>query len=158
MSDVPSSGPERTRTYSQLLRQQERALQLLHRIADELQAPVTDSLLDQLQSPPAAGVRKRVEEVLARIQDAIQTAEECESAIHRALVKPDGDEPLPGPPNLPAALVRFLAERKDSPGFSFDIVQDPIRGWVIRWKDYGQDGSVCGGGQFYENPYAWLES
>ncbi|MEX0936040.1 MAG: hypothetical protein WD013_03980 [Gemmatimonadota bacterium] len=150
--------PEHARAYSQLLRQQERALQLLNQIATELGAPVTDALVEQLHRATSSGVARQIDAVSARIKEAIRTAQECRSAIHGALVDSRGDPAPNGPANLPPALARFLAERKDSPGFTFNVDQDPVRGWIIRWKEYCSDGSVCGGGQFYERPYAWMDS
>ncbi len=62
-----------------------------------------------------------------------------------------------GVENLPGRLARFLAERKDSRGFSYEVVQDAVRGWMILWKEYTDDGRIRGYGQFYERPYAWLD-
>ena len=57
----------------------------------------------------------------------------------------------------PCRLARFLAERKENPAFSYRVQQDPVRGWVICWKEYTEDGRIRGYGQFYERPYAWLD-
>jgi hypothetical protein len=58
---------------------------------------------------------------------------------------------------MPAYLQRFLAERSNGPAFSYEVSQDEVRGWVIRWKEYTDQGTVRGFGQFYERPYAWLD-
>ncbi|MGB1779265.1 MAG: hypothetical protein ACPHQP_06905, partial [Longimicrobiales bacterium] len=46
--------------------------------------------------------------------------------------------------NLPPYLQRFLAERAGQPGFSYQVVDDPVRGWIIQWKEYTTRGTVRG--------------
>jgi hypothetical protein len=58
---------------------------------------------------------------------------------------------------MPAYLERFLAESSSQAGFSYEVIQDEVRGWVVCWKEYTHRGTVRGYGQFYERPYAWLE-
>ncbi len=67
------------------------------------------------------------------------------------------DFSVEGLPNLPIPLARFVAERAEAPGFTYELEQDLVRGWVIRWKEHAADGTVRGSGQFYERPYAWLD-
>ena len=64
---------------------------------------------------------------------------------------------IEGITNMPAYLQRFLAERSQEPGFSYEVAQDPVRGWIVSWKEYTNRGTVRGYGQFYERPYAWLD-
>ena len=64
---------------------------------------------------------------------------------------------ISGVGNLPATLARFLAERRDLPGFTYGVLHDENRGWIILWKEYTNTGSVRGSGQFYERPYAWID-
>lgn len=161
--DQDSSGDDTlpanpTKGFSQLLRQQERALGLLRRILEEVDAPMTRSLVKRLRGEATGSIEDGVGEVVAKVEDAIRTVQYCQSEIHRALVASTETEKAPAEPsNLPAALARFLAERRDSPGFTFEMDQDPIRGWIIRWKEYSGTGTVRGAGQFYERPYAWLD-
>ncbi len=157
MSDSsPDAG--KARVYSQLLRQQERAIGLLKRILDEIDAPMTRHLVKQMRSEATGELAEGVSEVVAKVEDAIRAAQYCESEIHRELVASQAEEVPAALSNLPVALDRFLAERRDSPGFSYEMGQDPVRGWVIRWKEYSEEhGIVRGAGQFYERPYAWLE-
>lgn len=150
---------EQAKVYSQLLRQQERALVLLRRILNELDAPMIRSLVKRMRSEATGDLEEGVIEVVAKVEDAIRAAQYCESEIHRELVASQGEQTPSAPSNLPVALDRFLAERRDSPGFTFEMGQDPVRGWVIRWKEYSEEtGTVRGAGQFYERPYAWLET
>ncbi len=148
---------DRVKACSQLLRQQERALGLLQRIVDEVDAPMTRSLLKRVRADAKGDVEEGVGDVLAKVEDAIRAVQYCESEIHKELVAASGPEAPRGPANLPVALTRFLAERRDSPGFTFEMGQDPLRGWIIRWKEYSEGGTVRGAGQFYERPYAWLD-
>ena len=157
MSEPQSTG-ETAKVYSQLLRQQERALGLLRRIIDEVDSPMTKSLLKRLRAETTGDLEEGVAEVVAKIEDAIRAAQYCESEIHRELVASLGEQASTGLADLPVILDRFLAERRDTPGFSFEMGQDPIRGWVIRWKEVSENGNVRGAGRFYERPYAWLEA
>ena len=164
-SEAPLSGPDptvadRAKACSQLLRQQERALDLLQRIMDEVDTAMTRSLVKRLRAADArAEVESAVGDVVAKVEDAVRAVQYCESEIHRELLAAPG-KPVAapsGPTNLPVALTRFLAERRDSPGFTYEMGQDAVRGWTIRWKEYSENGTVRGAGQFYERPYAWLE-
>jgi hypothetical protein len=58
---------------------------------------------------------------------------------------------------MPAYLQRFLAERSQEPGFRYEVESDPVRGWIVSWKEYTNRGTVRGYGQFCERPYAWLD-
>jgi hypothetical protein len=162
-SEAPAPGPDpsiadRAKACSQLLRQQERALGFLRRILDEVDTSMTRSLVKKLRSGAKAEVENAVGEMLAKVEDAVRAVQYCESEIHRELVAASGGTvPADGPSNLPVALTRFLAERHDSPGFTFEMGQDPVRGWTIRWKEYSEKGTVRGAGQFCERPYAWLD-
>lgn len=59
--------------------------------------------------------------------------------------------------NLPSYPQRFLAEHAELPGFSYEVEEDPVRGCIIRWKEYAARGTVRGYGQICERPYAWLD-
>jgi len=134
-------------------------LPLLRRILDEADTPMTRSLLRRMRSEATGDLEEGVTEVVAKVEDAIRAAQCCESEIHRELVASQGKQTASAPSNMPVALDRFLAERRDSPGFTFGMGQDPVRGRVIRWKEYSEEtGTVRGVGQFYERPYACLET
>jgi hypothetical protein len=162
-SKAPASEPDasiadRAKACSQLLRQQERALALLQKIIDEVDTAMTRALVKRVRAEAKGDVEKAVGEMVKRVDEALRAVQFCESEIHRELVATSGKTvPGGGPSNLPVALTRFLAERQDSPGFTYEMGQDPVRGWTIRWKEYSEKGTVRGAGQFYERPYAWLE-
>ena len=69
----------------------------------------------------------------------------------------ESDFEVEGVTNMPAYLERFLAERSAQPGFTYEVVQDDVRGWMVCWKEFTHRGTVRGYGQFYERPYAWLD-
>ncbi len=151
------ASPERTRICSQLQRHQERALQILNEAKAELGSPLTKTLLQRLQNDGAAEVVDCVRQVVARLEDAIRATEYSQSEIHRELLTTRGTVEAAGVSNLPQGLARFLAERKDTPGFTYEVRQDAVRGWIIQWKEYTHRGTVRGSGQFYERPYAWID-
>jgi hypothetical protein len=146
------------RAYAQLLRQQERAIQSLEDLRDELEAPTTRALLREIRPDATRDVEEALEEVRDRVQETLRAAQVCQSEIHRELmVNPSRPGMVDGPSNLPSVMVRFLAERQRTPGFTYEVGQDEVRGWVIHWKEYTQRGTVRGSGRFYERPYAWLD-
>ena len=69
-----------------------------------------------------------------------------------------GDElqsSLPDEPDFPD--VWPLHQGGGDPTRLVGVDQDPVRGWIIRWKEYTHRGTVRGYGQICERPYAWLE-
>jgi hypothetical protein len=144
------------REYSQLLRLNERLLVQLQRIADDLEAPGTEALVREVRRR-TGDLEQGVVDVTAAVEEAIRTVKVWESEIRLALTSEAGNIEVEGVPNLPATLARFIAERKQLPGFSYEVLQDDVRGWVIRWKEMTSAGTVRGCGQFYERPYAWLD-
>jgi hypothetical protein len=154
----PPLGSTVSSVYSQLLRQQERAIAHLQGVKDELDTATTRALLDRLRGESDGDVEDSVSQVLAIIEDALRAAQHCHSEIQQALLAPARDPERVGPDNLPSRLERFLAERQDTPGFTYEVHQDLVRGWIIRWKEYSKEGVVRGAGQFYERPYAWLNN
>jgi|SoiMethySBSTD1v2_1073268.scaffolds.fasta_scaffold3113133_1 hypothetical protein len=146
------------REYSQLLRMQERLLSQLLRVRDELVAPVTEGMLREIRNRTGSAPTEAVGEVISEVEEAIRALKLLESEVNAELLAEPGEEfTVDGVSNLPAPLGRFLAERSQYPGFKYDVVQDEVRGWVIRWKEYTHRGTVRGYGQFYERPYAWLD-
>ena len=152
----PKEGHNAHREYSQLLRLNERLLIQLQRIADDLEAPGTEALVREVKRRTGES-EQGVADVTAAVEEAIRTVKVWESEIRLALVSQTGNVEVEGVANLPATLARFIAERKQLPGFSYDVIQDDVRGWVIRWKEMTSSGTVRGCGQFYERPYAWLD-
>ena len=137
---------------------QERLLSQFLRIRDELVAPLTESLLHEIRNRTGSAPTQTVADVLSEVEGGIRALKILESEVQGALLEEPGEEfTVDGVSNLPVPLGRFLAERSQDPGFQYDVVQDEVRGWVIRWKEYTHRGTVRGYGQFYERPYAWLD-
>lgn len=153
------SGNKRTalREFSQLLRIQERLLGMLQEVLDELGAPTTLTLLRELRHRTGTTAPESFGRITSSVETAIRELKVFESEIQKELLTDPRDISVEGVNNLPAPLARFLAERTQNPRFSYEVHQDPVRGWVIAWKEFTAQGIVRGFGQFYERPYAWLE-
>ena len=158
MSSPKPTREQANREYAQLLRMQERLLGQLMRIRDELVAPVTEELVREIRNRTGSAPSQTIADVISKVEEGIRALKLLESEVQSSLLEEPGEEfTVDGVSNLPAPLGRFLAERSQDPGFRYDVVQDEVRGWVIRWKEYTQRGTVRGYGQFYERPYAWLD-
>jgi len=149
--------PQARRQYAQLLRMHERVLDRLESVRHELDAPSTRKLLREIRAQTGSAPEASIQELQARVEEAIRTLKLSESALSQQLLHNPEMLEVEGAANLPAHLARFLAERSELPGFHYDVVQDEVRGWVIRWKEYTSQGTVRGYGQFYERPYAWID-
>jgi hypothetical protein len=149
-------GSQAHRDYARLLRLHEGLLTQLQKVAAELVAPGTQSLVREFKRSTGEA-ENSIAEVTSAVEEAIRTLKDSGSRLRVALIKESEEPGIEGAPNLPAVLARFLAERKGRPEFTFEIVQDEVRGWIIRWKEMHHTGTVRGFGQFYERPYAWLE-
>jgi len=149
--------PEVVREYSQLLRIQERLLAMLQEALDEIGAPTTLALLQQLRNQTGSKAPEDFGRIANQVEGAIRELKLLQSEIQNELLDQRSDVSVEGVSNLPAPLARFLAERTQNERFSYEVRQDPVRGWIISWKEYTAEGIVRGFGQFYERPYAWLE-
>jgi hypothetical protein len=145
------------REYSQLLRIQERLLAMLQEALDEIGAPTTLSLLRQLRNQTGSKAPEEFGRIASSVEGAIREIKLLQSEIQNELLDERSEVTVEGVSNLPAPLARFLAERTQDDRFSYEVRQDPVRGWIIAWKEYTAEGIVRGFGQFYERPYAWLE-
>lgn len=144
------------REYSQLLRLLERVLTQIQRVAEDLTAPGSQALVREVKRRTGES-DENMANVTSAVEEAIRILKVWESEIRLALITNADSVEVEGIPNLPPSLARFLAERKQNPAFSFEVSQDEVRGWVIRWKEFTASGTVRGCGQFYERPYAWLD-
>lgn len=157
MAEGTETKRQAKREYTQLLRLHEQLLGQFSRARDELGAPGTDGLVKKIKArtgstPDLTGVKTSVEEALralklsqSRLQNAISEADDASFEVE-------------GIANMPAYLQRFLSERAALPGFSYEVTQDEVRGWIICWKEFSnRGGTVRGYGQICERPYAWLD-
>jgi len=154
-----ADGPEKNssaREYTRLLRLHEQLLNQFVRSRDELLAPGTDRLVKQIKAQ--TGSEPDLTELKTAVEEAIRALKLSQSGIESAVMKADDvSVEVEGISNLPPYLQRFLAEHAGQPGFSYEVADDPVRGWIIRWKEYTVRGTVRGYGQICERPYAWLE-
>lgn len=145
------------REYAQLLRLHDRLSVQLRRIRDELEAPGTGALVREITRRTGNTPGETLTEVLSSVEQALRSLKLAASRAQLALLERHEEVDIEGIDNLPPSLSRFLAERGESSSFHYDVVQDEVRGWVVRWKERATDGEIRGCGQFYERPYAWLD-
>ncbi|HUF76103.1 MAG TPA: hypothetical protein VMM35_07480 [Longimicrobiales bacterium] len=145
------------REYAQLLRLHDRLSVQLRRIRDELEAPGTGALVREITRRTGSTPGETLSEVLASVEQGIRSLKLAASRAQLALLERHEEVDVEGIDNLPPSLSRFLAERGESSQFHYDVLQDEVRGWVVRWKERTHDGDIRGCGQFYERPYAWLD-
>lgn len=158
MSAESEQAEKAARELSQLMRLQERLSSRLLKVRAELSTPATARILRSLRKRTGVTVEDTWGKVTAAVEEALRGLKVFESELKKELFDdPDDELSLDGIPELPAHLSRFLAERAKLDGFQYDVRQDPVRGWILRWKEYTADGTVRGYGQIYERPHAWLE-
>lgn len=155
---MSESGPSAPREYAQLLRAHDRTRRQLQDILEDLSAPGTQNLLREIRRRTGDTPQRGMADVVSAVEEALRVLQLVESETSTALQEGD---PAPirieGIDNLPARLGRFLAERRQLPGFSYEVEQDEVRGWVVKWEEFTADGQIRGFGQFYERPYAWID-
>jgi hypothetical protein len=157
-SSKPKPGKQARREYAQLLRMHDRLLGQLQKIRDELVAPLTVGLMKDIRNRTGNAPQEAMGEVVTQVEEAIRALKLFESELHAGVATGSESEfSVDGISNLPAHLARVLSERSAYPGFKYEVIQDEVRGWIIRWKEYTHRGTVRGCGQFYERPYAWLD-
>jgi hypothetical protein len=144
------------REYAQLLRLHEQLLGQFMRVRDVLLAPGTTGLVKEIKR--RTGSAPDLVDIKTQVEHTIRALKLSESQIRGAVSDElDASFQVEGVSNMPAYLQRFLAERAQEPGFKYQVEQDPVRGWIICWKEYTHRGTVRGYGQFCERPYAWLD-
>ncbi|GMV06981.1 MAG: hypothetical protein AMXMBFR53_32560 [Gemmatimonadota bacterium] len=155
MTDLNDTELQAKREYAQLLRLHERLLVQLQRTLEEITSSQSLALVKDIKA--RTGTEPDLSAITASVEESIRALKLSQSRIRKAILQHHEAMDVDGVPNLPAHLQRFLAERAQLPGFSYEVLQDEVRGWVICWKEYTHKGTVRGYGQFYERPYAYLE-
>jgi hypothetical protein len=130
---------------------------MLQETLDEIGAPTTINLLRQIRNRTGSTAPEDFGRIANSVEGAIRELKLFQSEIQNELLDERSEVSVEGVSNLPAPLARFLAERTSNERFSYEVRQDPVRGWIIAWKEYTAEGIIRGFGQFYERPYAWLE-
>ena len=156
MAERSDKKTQAKREYTQLLRLHEQLLVQFTRARDELLAPGTDGLIKQIRG--RTGSAPDLSDIKTSVEEVIRSLKLSQSQIRSVIdVDPDASFEIEGIANMPAYLQRFLAERAGQPGFTYEVLHDQVRGWMVCWKEYTNRGTVRGYGQFCERPYAWLD-
>ncbi len=145
------------REQAQLLRLYDQVRSQLERARDLFESPGVNKLLRDVRRRTGLSPDDSIAEIVRSIEDAVRAVQLAESEVQMGLRGIDELVDDSWAENLPPRLARFLAERESLPGFTWEVVQDEVRGWVVHWKEYTTDGRIRGYGQFYERPYAWLD-
>jgi len=143
------------REYAQLLRLHDRLLIQVQRVLEDLTSEQTQAVVRGIRN--RTGNEPDLGEIQEALEESLRALKLSQSDIRGAILDEHQVLSVAGVPDLPSPLRRFLAERTQFPGFSYEVIQDEVRGWVIRWKEYTAQGRVRGYGQFYERPYAYLD-
>lgn len=157
MAQRPKTRAQAKREYTQLLRLHEQLLNQFTRAREALVAPGTSELLRDIKG--RTGDAPDLTDLKTAVEEAIRELKLSQSHM-RAAVSDEIDTStfeVEGIANMPAYLQRFLAERSQEPGFTYQVESDSVRGWIVSWKEYTNRGTVRGYGQFCERPYAWLD-
>jgi hypothetical protein len=155
-----------------LLRQEAEIRTRLERLRSGLADPALNRVVEGLARPDV--VRERLSALALSLEEALRTL----GTLHAELTHPfetreavsaptpvtmeGGDTSVVDasagslPPGMQEILDRFLRQRSRAPGFSYALDHDPIRGWVIRWREVARDGSVVASGRLYERPWKWM--
>ena len=157
MSRGTLKSSQATREYGQLLHLHARLLRQLQEIRDDLAAPGTGAILRSIRRRTGSSSDEGLSEIAGAVEEAIRALKLSESRVREEIMADHEHAEVEGVSNLPAPLARFLAERQELPGFTYEVIQDENRGWIIHWKEFTDTGTVRGSGQFYERPYAWLD-
>ena len=145
------------RELSQLLGLCEHVAGELRLLRREMGATLARNLVDTIEEHLESIIPDEMDSTTQAIDRALSSLQSALDEIQAQMRVPQHEVQPAGMPPLPPRLARFLAERQTIPGFHYEIRQDPIRGWVVLWKEYGAEGALRGAGQFYERPYAWME-
>jgi hypothetical protein len=155
MAELDERELQAKREYAQLLRLHDRLLLQIQRVVEDLTSSQIETLLKDIRT--RTGSSPDLSEVQEALEESVRALKLSQSNIRGAILDHQHPLSMEGLPDLPTQLQRFLAERTQLPGFSYKLVQDEVRGWVICWKEYTQQGTIRGYGQFYERPYAYLD-
>jgi hypothetical protein len=160
--ELPPFRPGEERSAWLLLRNETELRSRLERMRAGIAHPAFERLLDGLARPDEA--RARIQALAGHLEEALRTLGGLRGDLTRpeqgsgggGIRPPEGGEALP--PGLPETVDRLLRERARSPGFSYTVGQDPVRGWAVRWQERSEDGSIYASGRLYQRPWEWMRS
>ena len=145
------------REFTQLERLQEHLATQFEAIRADLDSAAVQGLAREIRRRTTSSVPEHLRELAEAVEHALRILKVTRAEIQTQLDADVRDTRVEGVPDLPPRLARFLQDRRESEGFHYEVTQDRLRGWVIRWKEYSEDGTIRGAGQFAERPYAWLD-
>ncbi|CAN5737079.1 hypothetical protein BH23GEM11_BH23GEM11_15740 [soil metagenome] len=158
--DLPPLRPEEGKSAWLLLRHEAELRGRLERMCAGLGDPALTRVVDGLARPD--GVRERLAALTLALEESLREL----TSLHAELTRPEegaspgsGDSDGPArelPPEMAETLRRYLRRHARSRGFRHEILHDEVRGWVVRWKEVADDGSVLASGRLYERPWKWL--
>ena len=123
---VNTSGAKRE--YGQLLHLHTRLLSQLREIRDHLIAPGTLKILAAIRRRTGADPDEALSEITTAVEQAIRALKLSEGEIRDEVIEEFEHAEIDGIGNLPATLARFLAERREMPGFTYKVIHDENRG------------------------------
>jgi hypothetical protein len=158
--DLPPLRPEEGKSAWLLLRHEAELRSRLERMCAGLADPALARVVDGLARPE--GVRERISALTLALEESLREL----TGLHAELTRPEetasastagADAGQPRlPPEIAAMLQRFLRRHARSRGFRHELRHDEVRGWVVRWKEVADDGTVVASGRLYERPWKWL--
>jgi hypothetical protein len=172
-ADLPPFRPGEGQSSWVLLRHEAEIRARLERIRSGLADPALNRVVEGLARPDVT--RERLAALALALEEALRTL----GTLHAELTHPQESGAEPGgvsrpspageatrpeprasgpplPPGIQAILDRFLRQRSRSPGFGYTLEHDPLRGWMVRWREVARDGSVVASGRLYERPWKWM--
>lgn len=156
-SDPRPTPPDDPRlSVGQILRLHERVRERLLELRSELDSPAVDRIVRSLEEQHAGTISPPLDRLRAALEELIVTVEATNREVANEVPRFSRERSERGPDELPPGLARFVMERSACPGFAFETDRDPVRGWVLRWQELLDDGSIRARGTLYEHPHAWM--
>jgi hypothetical protein len=140
----------------QILRLHERVRERLLELRSELGSPAVDRVVRSLEKQHAGTISPPLDRLRAALEELITTVDATNREVANQVPRFSREGSPRGPEELPPGLARFVMDRSACPGFSFETDRDPVRGWVLRWRELLDDGSIRASGILYEHPHAWM--
>jgi hypothetical protein len=138
-----------------ILRQQDRIRQELLRLRADLDSPQARELRRGLRQGGRIELAEGLTEILESVEGALRSVRSLEGVLRSP--EGAGTRPYPDlPSELPLRLRQFLDDRRRKGRLEWTLRGDPLRGWVLRWKETTLEGNVRGSGRLYERPHAWI--
>jgi hypothetical protein len=122
--------------------------------------PALARVVDGLARPE--GVRERIAALTLALEESLRELTSLHAELTRpeAAVSPDSGNPGSAESQLPREMAetlhRYLRRHARSRGFRHELLHDEVRGWVVRWREIADDGTVVASGRLYERPWKWL--